>query len=260
LPAGAQVEIAFTGKFQISPHIARRPQFGNMIHAEKWAKSAAVFERLFSFLQSVVSIKRDAVVAEFGIGKWGFGHFYAEKFSKVYGIDVEDYSRYHPGIEFLISDGDTIPLPDQSVDLVVSHSVLEHVHDLSRSLTEINRIVTVDGHLFLTVSPLYYSSFGAHLYKDGKRLDDWEHLDPLAPYFLTDNPLPNAATSGHSLNKLTSSRFLSCVGEQPWLILRYEISLDPREIPSYVGRSVASPLDLRAREFRFVGRKLLLKQ
>ena len=221
----------------------------------RWLQSAAIFSKLYGYLQETVQISSRSIVAEYGIGKYGFGTFYLKKFSKVYGIDIEDYSARHPGVEFLLSDGDTIPLPNESVDLVVSHSVLEHVRDLSKSLTEINRILVVGGHAYLTVSPLYYSSFGSHVYEAGKRLDNWEHLDPTSQYFLTDNPIPHAQTSGHHLNKLTSSRFLASVGQQPWSILRYDLGLDPRDIPDYVDKSIIPELDLRIKDFKFIGQK-----
>jgi len=123
------------------------------------------------------------------------------------GIDIEDYSKHHPGVEFVLSDGLSIPLPDASVHMTVSHSVLEHVGNLDQSLAEINRITKPGGYFFLTVSPLYYSAYGAHLREDGKRLENWGHLDPNSRYYLSRSPLPGATTTGHNLNGLTSSSF-----------------------------------------------------
>jgi hypothetical protein len=61
---------------------------------------------------------------EFGIGKNGFGSLYKNHVNKVFGLDIYDYSALHPGVDFILSDGKEIPLPDESVNLVVSHSVL----------------------------------------------------------------------------------------------------------------------------------------
>ena len=68
---------------------------------------------------------------------------------------------------------------------------------------EINRITRPGGYLFLSVSPLYYSGYGSHLRRDGKRLENWEHLDPNSRYYMVSNPLPDAPTEGHFLNKMT---------------------------------------------------------
>lgn len=193
---------------------------------------------------------------EVGVRNWGFGRFYKEKFGKVYGVDVEDYSARHPGVEFALVESDgSIPLDDSSVDIAVSHSVLEHVEDLDKTLREIDRILRPKGWLYLTVCPLYYSSYGAHLNRDGRRLENWEHLNASSEHFLTRNPLPTHKTSGHDLNMLTSSMFLSAVAKQPWQIVNYKLSFETKEIPGYVDGSQCSSLELAAKGFRFVGRK-----
>lgn len=193
---------------------------------------------------------------EVGVGRWGFGRFYKEKFDTVYGVDVEDYENRHPGVQFvLVRDDGSIPLESGSVDVVVSHSVLEHVADLDKTLSEINRILRPKGWLYLTVNPLYFSSYGSHLNRDGRRLDDWQHLDPSSEHYLTRDPLPNHDMSGHALNMLTSSMFLGAVGRQPWNIVSYVLLVEKKPIPEYVDRSVCSSLDLVAQGFRFVGQK-----
>jgi len=223
--------------------------------ADKWAKKRAIFDHMLRQLTKVVRLRRDWTIAEFGIGRWGFGRFYAPYVEKVYGIDIEDYADRHPGVEFVLSDGQTIPLPSASVDLVVSHSVLEHVSDLDASLREIDRITKPGGFLFLTVSPLYYSSYGAHLNSDGKRVENWEHLMPGTAHFLSANPLPDAATGGHSLNRLTSSMFLASVGRQPWDILQYTMTYEDKLPPAGIVRDQCHPLELIARGFVFIGQK-----
>lgn len=181
---------------------------------------------------------------------------YADNFSKVYGIDVVDYSRYHPNVDFRISDGFRTNIESGSIDLVVSHSVLEHVGDLDECLNEIDRMAKVGGYLYLTVDPLYFSSYGSHVNVEGRRLDQWQHLDPASTYYMTRSPLPQAKTSGHDLNMLTSSVFLAAVGKQPWNILRYEIGFERKSLPNYVDVGAASALDLMMKSFRFVGQKI----
>ena len=181
----------------------------------RWRLSHQIFENYFSYLGDHVPIHRKWSIAEIGVGKWGFGRFYARKFEQVFGVDIEDHSARHPGVEFVFSDGRDVPLPSGCVHLVVSHSTLEHVRDLGRTLTEINRILKPGGWVFLTVNPLYFSPFGAHAYSDGHRVENWEHLDPKSPLFLTRG---EERHNGDYLNHLTSSTFLSAVGRQPWSI------------------------------------------
>ena len=227
-----------------------------MSDAEKWAAKERIFELYFQYLTKYIKIQPTWSVSEFGVGKWGFAGFYKKHFQRLLGIDVVDYSKFHPGVEFFLSDGYNTGVKTESMDMVVSHSVLEHVMDLDAAISEINRITKPGGVLFLTVSPLYYSAFGAHLNRSGKRLDNREHLDPSSEFYLTRNPLPNARTTGHSLNKLTSSMFLAAVGRVPWDIVSYNIRFEDKPLPEYVDRTVASELDLLTRGFRFIGRKV----
>lgn len=222
---------------------------------DRWTMIENVYHSMSKTLDAYIPCSSQWSVAEFGIGRWGFGQFYAKRFKKVYGIDIEDYAAYHPGVEFILSDARRISMPDGSVHLTVSHSVLEHVSDLDTALSEINRITKRAGYVFLTVNPLYYSSFGAHLYQDGKRLENWEHLDPKCAHYMCRNPLPNDVRRGHDLNMLTSSMFLGAVGRVPWKILHYDIFFENKDIPLSIDRPVPE-LDLLLKGFRFVGQRV----
>lgn len=224
---------------------------------EAWKKKRDIFDHFFNVFTEIIPFNPENTVAEFGVGKWGFGRFYSEKYKKVYGVDIEDYSEFHPNVEFILSKGEKIDIPDQTVDIVFSHSVLEHVKDLNQVMSEINRMTKVGGYFYLTVNPLYYSSFGAHLYSKENRCENWEHLDPNQSFYLLDNPHPDAKTSGHYLNKLSSSMFLSSVGQLPWKIIHYDIHFENKPIPNYVNRSVVSEFDLKAKAFHFVGQRLI---
>lgn len=227
-----------------------------MSDVERWKAKELIFKSAFEHLCSHVKIDPTWTVAEFGVGKWGFARFYKAQFNCVFGIDIENYSKYHPGVEFFLSDGQTTTIKNESVDLTASHSVLEHAMDLDAAISEIDRITKPGGYIFLTVSPLYYSAFGAHLYRDGKRLDNWEHLDPASELYLTRDPVPDARTAGHYLNMLTSSMFLAAIGRVSWNIISYNIRFEDKPLPAYVDRTVASELDLMIRDFRFIGRKV----
>lgn len=198
-------------------------------------------------------------IAEFGVGKQGFCSLYAQKFEKVYGIDIEDYSSYHKNIEFILAKQNHIPMQDDCVDLVVSHSVLEHVENLNVSLSEINRILKPNGLLFLTVSPLYFSSFGAHIYRKGKRLENWEHLIRGTPEYMSyETPIESKERCATNLNGLTCKIFLENVGLQPWNIIYFERIYERKCIPENVDRTVATEIDLLTEGMLFFGQKIPL--
>ena len=196
-------------------------------------------------------------VLEAGQGKFGWSSFYGTYFRKIYGADITDTSRFHPGTETLVCDFcERIPLDDRSVNMIVSHSVLEHVLNVPSALSEFNRILRPGGLLFLTVSPLYFSSSGAHVNLPTK-LANWEHLDPQSKYYLLDDPFYHldAVVDGSLLNKMLFSDMLYWAGQQPWTFERSKLSWDMKDIPNYVDRSVHSEVDLRMKGFRLLMRK-----
>ena len=53
-------------------------------------------------------------------------------------------------ISFKLIDGKTLPFDDNSIDLVYSISVLEHIPDPAQIISEIHRVLKPEGHLLLT--------------------------------------------------------------------------------------------------------------
>lgn len=198
-----------------------------------------------------------AELLEYGVGKRGFAEFYSASCKRVVALDIENYGRLHAGkpYEFKRYKGDRIPEDDLSFDIVASHSVLEHVLDIEASLAEIDRILKVRGRAFLTVSPLYYSSWGSHVRVDGQRLDDWSHLRPDADHYLTAIPFAGAGPGGHHLNKMTMADFLHAVGNQPWDIIALKRTYERKAPPEGLVPMAGTPLDLISKGFQLLARK-----
>jgi ubiquinone/menaquinone biosynthesis C-methylase UbiE len=76
------------------------------------------------------------------------------------GVDVVT----GPFPEFVTSRADSIPLPDASVDFVVTWSVFEHVDQPDVLLREVRRVLKPQGLLFVQIWPLYFSEHGSHLW------------------------------------------------------------------------------------------------
>ena len=83
---------------------------------------------------------------------------YRGKATRLIGIDVVDFEPV-PGVELLKSDLAGIPLPSDSVDMVMSRSVMEHVTDPAGVYGEIFRVLKPGGHfIFLTANLWDYAS------------------------------------------------------------------------------------------------------
>jgi ubiquinone/menaquinone biosynthesis C-methylase UbiE len=81
-------------------------------------------------------------------------------FKKSIGVDVENwfdtYINKNKNIELIITDGKTINIKDNSVDVILCNHVLHHIENLDDMLDEIARIIKKDGILIIKEHNCYY--------------------------------------------------------------------------------------------------------
>lgn len=121
-------------------------------------------------------LKPEFVVADLGAGRgaWYYDDNSAYhrslrlmkgKVSKVIGLDIDEAVLSNPSTDenFLI-DRDKLPLPDESVDMVIADFVLEHLGEPAAVEKEVFRVLRPGG-LFCARTPhsLHYVSIGARL-------------------------------------------------------------------------------------------------
>jgi SAM-dependent methyltransferase len=82
-----------------------------------------------------------------------------------------------PGVTLVVLDQDaSLPFPDESFDLVLCADTLEYVEDLPRTLSELRRVLALDGRLALT-TPMHGRLTGFDVLAHG-----FEHrFNPLGP-------------------------------------------------------------------------------
>jgi ubiquinone/menaquinone biosynthesis C-methylase UbiE len=84
---------------------------------------------------------------------------FLEKKAAEHGVSAD-----HPRLTFGVSKDMDLGLPDNSIDVVVTWSVFEHVSDVAGLLGEIHRVLVPDGLLFVQIWPLFFSEHGSHLW------------------------------------------------------------------------------------------------
>jgi SAM-dependent methyltransferase len=111
-------------------------------------------------------------VLDAGCGGGGMPLSFAEEATLVVGIDLAP--RFHDAghtlaaehglrnLYFARADGQALPFPDASFDMVLSHAVIEHVADASLYMRELARVLKPGGTMYLSTAP-YLSFAGAHL-------------------------------------------------------------------------------------------------
>jgi 2-polyprenyl-3-methyl-5-hydroxy-6-metoxy-1,4-benzoquinol methylase len=124
-----------------------------------------------------VDVSRDYNVGsllEIGCGRGGFSCWLAKQPVRPKEIIAADFSGTAvktgsmaskklgiEGVRWLHADIQDIPLPDNSVDTVVSFETVEHVPDPSLAIKEMARVLKPGGRLFLT-TPNYFGGFGLY--------------------------------------------------------------------------------------------------
>ena len=86
------------------------------------------------------------VVLDYGCGNRPYATLFGRKFSRYLGADFAG----NPDADIIIRDSGELPLPDESVDCVLSTQVLEHVEHPEKYLAEAWRVLRPDGALVLS--------------------------------------------------------------------------------------------------------------
>ena len=77
-------------------------------------------------------LSRDATFLEIGAGDCALSFEVARRVKRVYAVDVSDEITRHstpmPNFQLILSDGSSVPLPPNCVDVAYSNQLMEHLH------------------------------------------------------------------------------------------------------------------------------------
>ena len=133
----------------------------------EYYRSAKIWKRLEGD-----GIQVSGRVLDAGCGSGGIAVSFAEECELAVGLDLKNKfgdagrrlarERGIGSAVFVQGDGTALPFRKESFDLVLSHSVIEHVRSAESYLAECHRVLRPGGILFLQTPP-YRSFAGAHL-------------------------------------------------------------------------------------------------
>lgn len=123
-------------------------QMKGQIEAEHWCR--------YHFVHNIFNLQGKRVL-DIASGAGYGSHLLAHYAEKVYGVDISKeavaYAHSHfqkENLEYRQGDCCHIPLPDESVDMVVSFETIEHHDQHEAFLQEISRVLTADGVLVMS--------------------------------------------------------------------------------------------------------------
>ena len=151
----------------IASHARRRFRSEYDYALFEYYRSAKVFKVLE---QAGVAV--GGSILDAGCGGGGMPLSFAEEARQVVGIDLAPRfgdaghrlaaERGFKNLHFARADGQALPFPDASFDMVLSHAVIEHVADAALYMRELARVLKPGGTMYLSTAP-YLSFAGAHL-------------------------------------------------------------------------------------------------
>jgi ubiquinone/menaquinone biosynthesis C-methylase UbiE len=98
---------------------------------------------------------KDLVVVDVGCSAGYIADSIADQGGQVFGIDIDvpglakAHARFGEQVGFLCADGEQLPFPDGSVDVVVFNHIYEHVVDPVAVLRDITRVLAPGGAVYL---------------------------------------------------------------------------------------------------------------
>ena len=121
---------------------------------------------MLTFNLDKYSLNTNGIMLDVGCGEGRhiFGIMQQNPFMQCIGLDMdkkslkkaeEGYAYFKTlskaGADFLIGSAYSIPLPDNSVDIVICSEVLEHLHEYNDAINEIHRVLKPGGKFYASV-------------------------------------------------------------------------------------------------------------
>jgi len=117
---------------------------------------ARFLKRLYDETSNGPNIKERYIDA--GAGTPVNGRVFGEGFKKIFLLDINiiDPAGQGPEIQYIIGDGQALPLKDNTIDLLSLISAIEHVPDPRQALSEAARVVRPGGEIVIQLPNLFF--------------------------------------------------------------------------------------------------------
>ncbi len=130
----------------------------NILNLPFWSPRKYIFASLVKLHKKIIlkHLSKDnyAKLLDYGSEDSPYKYLYAPKVTDYLRADIPD-SKHNVDIDVNIIPGEPLPLGSDSIDLVLSTQVLEHVEDYMGYLKEARRVLKDDGLVILSTHGTY---------------------------------------------------------------------------------------------------------
>jgi len=110
--------------------------------------------RIAKTLIDLLNLPKGSIIADIGAGTGGYTQLIANQGFSIYAVEPSSVMRnqaiQHPQITWFTGYAEALPLPDKSVDAVVSILTIHHFPNLAKAFQEMHRIVKNGAIILLT--------------------------------------------------------------------------------------------------------------
>lgn len=110
--------------------------------------------RIVKTLIDLLNLPKGSIIADIGAGTGGYSLALANQGFSVYAVEpssvMRSQAQEHPQVKWFTGYAEAIPLPDNSVDGVISILTIHHFSNLEKAFQEMHRIVKAGSIILLT--------------------------------------------------------------------------------------------------------------
>ena len=124
------------------------------------------YHNMISLAKNEINDLKDKQVLDVGCGDGVLSYLFAKEDAKVSGIDYSDIAiefakEKTKGLNINFQQGSAYELPfeDNSFDIVISSDVIEHLEDVEKYLSEINRVVKSTEGIIIISTPVKFTEY-----------------------------------------------------------------------------------------------------
>jgi ubiquinone/menaquinone biosynthesis C-methylase UbiE len=119
---------------------------------KQYTKTRVPDYRIVQNIIDLLDLPQGSIIADIGAGTGGYSLALAKQGFSVYAVEPSSVMRTqaseHPQVKWFTGYAEALPLPDKSVDAVISILTIHHFSDLAKSFQEMHRIIR-DGAIIL---------------------------------------------------------------------------------------------------------------